>query len=138
MQFLTLPDGLIPPGALVPVGARLTRPTAPPVAPAFHVMLDLGDGEEIGGVWCQRWTAVPTPVVVPASVTPLQARRALRAVGMMAAVDAFLGTANADTREAWEYASSVDRHEPMLTEIAAALGVTDEQLDSLFILAATL
>lgn len=138
MQYLTRPDGSIPPGALVPPGARLTRPTAQPAAPAGHVMLDLGDGEQIGGVWHQRWTAVPAPVVVPSEVTPLQARRALRAVGLLAVVETALASAGLEAQEAWEYAVTIPRDEPILNGIAAQLGMTSAQLDAIFILAASL
>ena len=68
MQFLTLPNGTIPPHALVPPNARLTRPTVPPAAPTNHAMVDLGDGERIDGVWYQRWTPVPLPDPAPEPV----------------------------------------------------------------------
>jgi hypothetical protein len=138
MQYLTRADGSIPPGALVPPGARLTRPTAQPVAPDGHAMLDLGDGEQINGVWYQRWTTVPVPVVVPAEVSPIKARRALRVVGLLPVVEAALAQAGEEAQETWEYAVTIPRDEPMLNAIAEQLGMTSAQLDALFILAASL
>jgi hypothetical protein len=135
MQFLTRPDGTVPPDALVPPGARLTRPTAQPAPPAHHMMRDLGDGEQIGGVWYQRWTAVVVPVVVPAEVSPIKARRALRAVGILPVVEAALAQAGPQAQETWEYAITIPRNEPMLLSIAGQLGMTSAELDAIFILA---
>ena len=138
MQFLTRTDGTVPPDALVPPGARLTRPTAQPAPPAGYVMRDLGDGEQIGGVFYQRWTAVMAPVVVPAEVSPVKARRALRAVGILPVVEAALAQAGAEAQETWEYAVTIPRDEPILVSIAGQLGMSAAQLDAIFILAESL
>jgi len=138
MQYLTRPDGSIPPNALVPTGARLTRPTAPPAPLDSHVMLDLGDGEQIGGIWYQRWTAVPVAALVPVEVSPIQARRALRAWGLLPLVEAAMAQAGEEAQEAWEYAIVIPRNDPMLNQIAASLGMSQTQVDDLFIAAAAL
>lgn len=74
---------------------------------------------------------------VPATVTPLQARRALRQAGLSTLVADWLETADDETREAWDYAVEVRRDDAILAAAAAALGLTSADLDELFRLAAT-
>lgn len=97
----------------------------------------------IGGTWTEEggFVAPPEPepvIVVPQSVTPLQARRALRKAGIKAEVDAYVETLDDDAQDAWEYALSVERNNPIVLGAGAALGMTEQQMDDLFILAATL
>jgi hypothetical protein len=80
--------------------------------------------------------AVAVPVV-PASVTPFQARRALKVSGLLASVEAAVAAADDDTQMAWEYALSVERNSPFVATLAAALSLSDADLDQLFVLAAT-
>jgi hypothetical protein len=77
----------------------------------------------------------PTPVIM--SVGPLQLRRALREVGMYAAVVAYVETAPEEVQEAWEYATEYRRDDPLFPVVQTALGLTDEQVDALFALAAS-
>lgn len=78
------------------------------------------------------------PVVVPMSVTPLQARRALLGAGLLDAVQAAANAADDETRLAWEYSSSVERASPFVAKLALAIGLSDEQVDDLFREAAVL
>lgn len=80
------------------------------------------------------WDAEPVPQIV----TPLQARRALRQTGRLAAITESLESAGEETREAWEYATEIRRDDPILAGMAASLGMTGEQIDDLFRLAVTL
>jgi len=75
---------------------------------------------------------------VPKAVSPLQARKALRQAGMMSTITAALSAADEETREAWEYATEIRRDNVLLSAVAAGAGMTDEQIDDLFRLAATL
>jgi hypothetical protein len=79
---------------------------------------------------------IPSPV--PQSVTPLQARKALRASGLSDAVDAYIATQSAAIQDEWEYAITVERDNPAIAAAGPALGLTDAQIDDLFRLAATL
>jgi len=81
---------------------------------------------------------VPPPPPVPDSVSPLQARRALRNVGLLDTVNDIVAAADDDTRDAWEYTIEVRRDSPILSALAGQLGMTDEQIDDLFRVAATL
>ena len=67
----------------------------------------------------------------------LQFRKALRQLGKMDAVKAYVETADEETQEAWEYATSFMRLDPFIVGGMAALGVTDEEVDAVFELAVT-
>jgi hypothetical protein len=74
---------------------------------------------------------------VPPVVTPLQARRALRAAGLTALVADWLEEADEEVREAWDYAVEVRRDDAILAGAAASIGLSSGDLDELFRLAAT-
>jgi hypothetical protein len=81
----------------------------------------------------------PAPQHAPLTVTPLQARRALRAAGLLPTVNAWVAAqADEDIKDAWEYASIIERNGPLTTGAALALGLTDAQLDGLFLAASKL
>lgn len=85
---------------------------------------------------------VAPPVVIPTEVTMRQARLALLAAGLLptinAAVAAMSGTAGDAARIEWEFAKSVNRNQPLVTQLATALNLTSAQLDALFTAAAAL
>lgn len=87
------------------------------------------------------WTGIPfeppapEPPAVPVAISPLQARRALLAAGLLDDVEAALAEAPRETQLAWEYAVELRRDDPMLIAVAAALGLTEEQVDALFLAA---
>jgi hypothetical protein len=78
---------------------------------------------------------------VPQEVTMRQAKLALLQYGLLQQVDTAIanmpGVQGQAARIEWEYAATVKRNAPLLGQIASAFGLTDEQLDNLFILAAT-
>jgi hypothetical protein len=75
---------------------------------------------------------------MPAPVTPLQMRRALRALNLRESVESAAQAAGPEVMDAWDYALEVRRDNPLLVGMAAQLGITDDQLDALFSLASTL
>lgn len=81
---------------------------------------------------------VAPPVPVPASVSPLQMRKALRVSGMKAAADAYAETLDEEAQEAWEYATAIMRNDPFIEGARLALGMSEQDADDLFILAASL
>jgi len=96
-------------------------------------------GCEIGGRWTGSGWEPPVVVVpVPAAITPLQARRALRAAGLLDAVNAWIATQNDDAQEAWEYCVEVRRDDALIAGAQSALGLTAAQVDVLFRSAAEL
>ena len=79
---------------------------------------------------------------VPLRVTMRQARLALHGAGKLAAVesaiDALSEPAKTAARIEWEYSSEVQRHNGFVAQLAPALGLSDAQLDALFVSAAAL
>jgi len=84
------------------------------------------------------------PGPTPATVSARQIRLWLLGKGVsMSAVDAAIDALpDAVEREAvqveWEYAPYVERSHPMLVPLAAALGLTEQQVDQAFVEAAVL
>ena len=74
-------------------------------------------------------------VPVPESVTKLQLYTALSAAGYMAEFDSFF-VQNPEAKTIWDLASAVERQNPLVSDIADALGLDDAQVDALFIAAA--
>jgi hypothetical protein len=68
----------------------------------------------------------------PQIMTPLQARRALRAADLLDAVNAWIATQPDDAQEAWEYCIEVRRDSPLIAGAQAGLSLTPEQVDDLF------
>lgn len=85
---------------------------------------------------------VPNPVPVPTEVTMRQARLALLAANLLDAANAAVAGMTGDAGKAaqidWEYATSVNRHNGLVTQMGAALGLTDAQIDALFVAAAAI
>lgn len=77
-------------------------------------------------------------IPIPICVSPLQMRRALRAAGLKDGIDDFLVGAGEEAQEAWEYATEIRRDNPLVAMAAAELDKSDDELDDLFRLAATL
>jgi hypothetical protein len=99
--------------------------------------------DESGAVIGINQSADFTPAV-PASVSARQIRLWLVAHGVSlaaveAAIDAIPDALQRDSvRVEWEYAPYVERSHPMLVPLAAALGLTEAQVDQAFVEAATL
>lgn len=89
------------------------------------------------------FTPVPVVPVVPVSVSMRQAKRALLAAGLLDLADqAIAGIADDTERRAaqidWTSATDVRRDWPLVASIAQALGLTDQQIDQLFVAASQL
>lgn len=88
-----------------------------------------------GGV-AERPFVAPPPSV-PHSVSPRQARLALRAAGLLDAAETAIAAAGEDALISWEYATEFVRTEPLIEAMRVALGLTVAQIDDLFRDAAT-
>jgi len=113
-----------------------TGPDAYIDAPADFDLERMGDYVVDGGT-----VSIPSPGV-PQSVTMRQARLALHAAGLLTSVDAAIAAMPEPDKTAasitWEFAQTVDRGFGMVPQLAAALGMSDTQIDDLFIAAAKL
>ena len=92
------------------------------------------------GQWRETLTIEAAPV--PEEVSALQGMRAINAGGLVAGFLAWKATLNPvdefETLAFFEKSQTWRRDNPYLIQGATALGLTDEQLDQLFYLAATL
>lgn len=111
---------------------------------AWHVAPPALASMEIDPVAAPRWwSGVPrvfpaAPAVVPLAVSARQARLALLQAGLLPAVDAAVSTMGAAARVTWEYAVEIRRDDALLASMAASLGLTESQVDALFVAAAAL
>ena len=85
----------------------------------------------------------PAPVAPVAdpegpTVDDLQIRLALNAAGLREAVELAVAGSDQSTKDWWDRANNFKRLNPMVIALGAALGKTDEELDGLWALAATL
>lgn len=91
------------------------------------------------------WTAppfAPEPAPPVQTVTMRQCRIALLDAGLLDAVQSSIvtmpGTEGERARIDWEYALEVRRDWPLISYMAGDLGLTDEQVDALFMAAASI
>jgi hypothetical protein len=103
------------------------RPDPPEHNPATHTAS--WDGAQ--------WVVAEIPIVVPESVPAHHLRRALRAFGMLASVNAYMAGLPEDDemRESWEYAPYFRRDALGIEAARVALGLTSEQVNALFVAA---
>ena len=82
----------------------------------------------------------PEPVADPEgpTVDDLQIRLALNALDLRDAVEPAVAGSDQSTKDWWDRANNFKRLNPMVIALGAALGKTDEELDGLWALAATL
>jgi len=78
------------------------------------------------------------PEPVPQRITALQARRALLAADMLDQIEAAIARQPRAVQITWEYATEIHRDDPMLVEVAQAVGLNTNTLDDLFRAAAKL
>ena len=83
------------------------------------------------------------PVTVPKLVTMRQAKLALLQVWMLDAVNDAIATiedeiARKKAQVEWEYAQEVERDWPTMLAVTSSMGMTEAQVDALFVLAESL
>lgn len=79
-----------------------------------------------------------TEIPTPQTVTILQIRLALLAAGLLDQLEAFVATQDRAVQLGWEYALEFQRGDQTLVAMAAAFGLTPDQIDELFRAAAAL
>lgn len=110
------------------------------IVPENKVSVGVERFEETNGKIYQIFDVVDyiEPIEVPQSITPLQARKALRITGLKNSVDNYISSLSEEKKEEWEYAIEIRRDNEIVLAGAQQLGITSEQLDNLFILGKTL
>ena len=84
------------------------------------------------GAW-EVVEAAPVVPAVPTIVTMSQAQLALLAAGHLDAVEAAVETMPREAQILWRKANTVVRDDPLLIELAALLGLTEADVDALFV-----
>ena len=104
-----------------------------------------GGFEERQGAWYRTWVVTnytPEEKRQRMKVTMRQARLALLQQNLLSQVETAIAAMQDPEKSQvsieWEYASTVERTSPWIGTMGNALGLTEEQLDDLFVLAATL
>lgn len=69
----------------------------------------------------------------PQQVTPYQARVAINNAGLRASVEAAVAAADQNVKDAWEYATVIERQSPFIIAMGAALGLSEAQINGLFL-----
>jgi len=102
----------------------------------------VGEEEFIEDMSESEIQSVQHTFVSPSVVTMRQARLALLQQGILHQVQLAIDSLPSPQKEAaqieWDYSSEVHRNKPFVQLLGAALGLSEEQLDSLFALASTL
>lgn len=136
------------PALLTDYGIYPVQATVPPSYDPLAATLEEGPPRRGESGWVQTWAVVAlSPEEVAARraaaraamvCTPRQARLALQQAGLLAAVEAWIARADEATRIEWEFATEIRRDWPPIAVCASALGLSEAQLDGLFVQAATL
>lgn len=122
-EFVQVPDEVV--DGWVLVGGLWSAPAAPvPYVPT---------PEEIATAELAAFKAT-----VPQIVTMRQARLALLAANKLDAVTTAIAAAGAAAQIEWDYATEVHRDAGLVPQMALVLGMTEKEVDDLFINAATL
>lgn len=88
------------------------------------------------------FTPPPPPSLVPAKITMRQARLVLFTAGLLNSVNTAINALPSPAKDKalieWEYSNDVVRHNGFVSTLGPALGLTEEQIDALFIAGAAL
>jgi hypothetical protein len=81
--------------------------------------------------------ATTFPSIIPAEVTMRQARLALLEAGLLTTVETAIASMSGPVGEAarieWEYSSTMKRTQPLVLALGAQLGLSETDLDNLFL-----
>ena len=104
----------------------------------MRVFEDLEDGttakEQYDALWKQELKAR-----LPKVVTPRQIRLALLDAGLLDSIETAFNSLEEPLKSKakieWEYATEIDKNSPLIQKLYPQLGLTEEQLDDLFVTA---
>lgn len=96
------------------------------------------EADAIYATWLAQEAAAQAAAIAAATVTPRQAKLALYASGLLETVETMIAAADRPTQITWAEAIEFRRDDPLINGLGATLGLTSQQIDDLFTLAATL
>lgn len=121
---------------------RVTKVAQPVYNPETQTVEE-GEPVQIDGVWTKVWnvrdlTPEELKARVPQSITKRQARQELIEAGLVGAVENAINSIEDATQKAlmlswWNDSQTYDRDNPELITMAASIGLTEEQLDAMFL-----
>lgn len=80
-----------------------------------------------------QFTAPPgSSGLTPECITPLQARRAIRKLGLTARIRAALTSLGDEASEEWDFALEIERDNPILQQVQKISGLSQAQMDDIF------
>ena len=80
----------------------------------------------------KEWEEAQKPVI-PTELTAYQARAVLDDFGLLEQIEKAMPTLDKKVQIAWEYAISFKRNHPFIQSLISTFGITEEQLDQMFI-----
>jgi hypothetical protein len=146
------PNTSFPTPFVAPEGFAVVFPTPSPTVTELQVAVRDGVEVDSKGNYVEKWAvrdmftdteektkaeqeaeylAAKAKALVPASITPRQARLKLLEVGLLDELEAVITTNRAWQIE-WEYATEVKRDSPLIDAVATQAGLTEEQIDQMF------
>lgn len=115
-------------------GEVLLIPTAAYVVNGTVVLIDEGLPVPAGALAPPQQSAAPVPKVV----TKRQGMLALLAAGLLEQVEQIIAQSPRAVQITWDAAQDFDRNNPLIEAIAYQIGLTESDIDNLFIEAAKL
>lgn len=89
------------------------------------------------GQWILKVIYTPVEVVVPQGITPKQARLGLLSIGKLEAVEQLIANADESIKDVlkieWSHANEICRHHQFIEMMAPMIGLTEQDVDNLFI-----
>ena len=86
----------------------------------------------------QQKPVVSAEQIVPASISPMQIRMALTQINLRQAVEDVVASGDQDLKDWWEFSTVFLRNHARVEAMRQALGVSDAQVDQIWILGASL
>jgi len=84
------------------------------------------------------WVITTVPILSEPSVfipnlSPWQARKVLRARNILSTVESVVTTLDDDAKDGWEYATYIERSNPLVEYVCTSVGMTSLEIDEMFI-----
>jgi hypothetical protein len=82
----------------------------------------------------QEWVALGNSPCVPIpDISPRQFRQGLNSIGLRLTVETTIATLDQNIKDWYEYAQTFQHNHPVLLAMAQTLGISQEQIDTLFL-----
>ena len=142
---------------VLPFGFEPYATAAKPAFDALTQKVEEAAPIKLDGTWVQQWAVIELYATqferdaviaadveakriaaIPQQVTMRQARLALLGAGLLDTVETAIVAAGPAAKIEWDYATEVQRASGLVPAMAIALGMTEAQIDALFVTAASL